>query len=73
MENSVGQKTFGVKYLSRGNQCQIPIELTCAKMLPLVKYMDTEPQKFICCQKSFLWTFPLKCLPRANSVLSVVL
>lgn len=78
METSVSQKTLGVKYLSHGNQCWVPIDFTRAQMLPLVKYMDTEPQKFVCCQKSSSWTLPLpsvplKCLPRANSILSVVL
>lgn len=77
METSAGQKTLGVKYLSHGNQCQVPIDLTCAQM-SLVKHMDIEPQKFICCHKSFSWTFPvtsvpLECLPRADSVLSAVL
>lgn len=57
METSAGQKTLGVKYLSHGNQCQVPIDLTCAQMLSLVKHMDIEPQVYLLPQE-FLVDLP---------------
>lgn len=59
---------LGGKYLSHWNQCQVPIDFSHAWMLPLVKYIDTKPQKFIqLSQVAFIAVLNQNCLHTCSS------